>query len=132
VNIIIVRLKICGISDCLFLTSFESEDESNPQFFQEKWKNKHGKWSGFSFFLFNDLFDKNTLILFTNTKHILHTLCYVKILLRRFILREREATEKLLVVVHQKEEKKSKVCPASSCLLLAYGKSLTSCIEYYL
>jgi hypothetical protein len=82
----------------------------------------------FHFFCLN----KNTLILFTNTKHILHTLCYVKILLRRFILREREATEKLLVVVHQKEEKKSKVCPASSCLLLAYGKSLTSCIEYYL
>jgi diphthamide biosynthesis methyltransferase len=86
----------------------------------------------FHFFCLMICLTKLPLYFSTNTKHILHTLCYVNILLRRFILREREATEKLLVVVHQKEEKKSKVCPPSSCLLLAYGKSLTSCIEYYL
>jgi len=86
----------------------------------------------FHFFCLMICLTKIPLYFSTNTKNILHTLCYVKILLRRFILREREATEKLLVVVHQKEEKKSKVCPASSSLLLAYGKSLTSCIEYYL
>jgi hypothetical protein len=71
----------------------------------------------FHFFCLMICLTKIPLYFSTNTKHILHTLCYVEILLRRFILREREATEKLLVVVHQRKRRNQRY---AQLLLVSY------------